>query len=1034
MKLKRLIIHNIASIEDATIDFEQEPLASADLFLISGPTGAGKTTILDAISLALYDDTPRLSAQSRNSIIIEGSEISRKDSFQYLRRGTKEGYIKLTFQGNNGIDYESEYVLKDVKTRSNRRRWTLRRLGTPETTFSKVDSIKNEIKNAVELDFDQFSRTSMLAQGDFARFLSSDETEKAKILEKVTQTGNFAQIGMEIYRITAEKKAEWQSAEDRLGNLQLLTPKERLAVKKEIAHANMAQNVTALKSDSVKKQYDILMTIEDCKTDIANGERELQKLRSLFADYLGALENEKNFIEKKKTELIGIDEKIAAEEPRKKTLENAAVVTILLGGYTGDLERKKKALHTKAEAGKKIEDLQPSLNKGRDMLKKLTDDKTESEKKWKEKEQEVKKLGIADLRRKKEVTAARMKSAEQASDALDTLAQLNEELKNMRTNLGKLEDSKSECEKNIEEIKPELERLKREKDAAEKKYDIQKDTLDDFARVARAKLSIGDNCPVCRQKITALPADSEETLRRLIDGYRREKEDAETAYVKKKGEYDKLFGRKDEIEGSIAKAKKDISGKEKTAAEREEKIKEKVKALGLETDSPDTESLKRQLVELISGLQDETDALQEKITDGENREKERDSLRKLYDEAAEAEGDAVRKLTTIEQQITQAQAAVTGADNVIKAKNADIESKSEQIRSLLTGEWKASWETEPAALKSEIQDASIAYRGWIDTRARLTGEIETAGHNVEALNENREVLLQTIPQWEETASGTHREIPALNTKWTQLISDVSQAQTGISRALGAKETKEKEMLGFEGWAIRDGKLESKTGETADSLRETQAKINSELRSLSERKGALSERLTTDNNNRITAGNLKEEAVLLKKEYDKWEILNSHFGDAQGKKFRDLAQSYVLANLVESANHHMAGLSGRYRLLTYPDSLVIFVEDAEQGGAVRTASTLSGGETFLVSLSLALSLSDISERLRVDTLFIDEGFGTLSGDHLMKAIDTLQKLHSNSGRHVGIISHVEELHERIPVQIQVEQESYSSASTIKVSGA
>ncbi len=130
---------------------------------------------------------------------------------------------------------------------------------------------------------------------------------------------------------------------------------------------------------------------------------------------------------------------------------------------------------------------------------------------------------------------------------------------------------------------------------------------------------------------------------------------------------------------------------------------------------------------------------------------------------------------------------------------------------------------------------------------------------------------------------------------------------------------------------------------------------------------------------------------------------------------------------------MHGLSDRYTLKVVPGTFVIMLEDAYQGYTSRSAATISGGESFLVSLSLALALSDIGGRLAVDTLFIDEGFGTLSGEPLRKAVDTLRSLHAASGRHVGIISHVEELRERIPVQIRLSRSSDSSSSIIRISG-
>lgn len=130
---------------------------------------------------------------------------------------------------------------------------------------------------------------------------------------------------------------------------------------------------------------------------------------------------------------------------------------------------------------------------------------------------------------------------------------------------------------------------------------------------------------------------------------------------------------------------------------------------------------------------------------------------------------------------------------------------------------------------------------------------------------------------------------------------------------------------------------------------------------------------------------------------------------------------------------MATLTDRYRLTVKPGSFIVSIEDAYQGYATRATSTISGGESFIVSLALALALSDIGDRVSSNTIFIDEGFGTLSGEYLHKAIETLRKLRSGTGRHVGIISHVEELREKIPVQIVVERESNESFGTIRVSG-
>jgi exonuclease SbcC len=147
------------------------------------------------------------------------------------------------------------------------------------------------------------------------------------------------------------------------------------------------------------------------------------------------------------------------------------------------------------------------------------------------------------------------------------------------------------------------------------------------------------------------------------------------------------------------------------------------------------------------------------------------------------------------------------------------------------------------------------------------------------------------------------------------------------------------------------------------------------------------------------------------------------------RFSKAAQQITFRFLLEKANQHLRNLYPRYNLICAPDSFALAVEDYEMGTS-RPCTTLSGGESFIVSLALALGLSSLSdEKIKVDTLFIDEGFGTLSAEYLdtvMKVLEGLQR----TGRKVGIISHVEILRERIPAQIQVVRKSRTE-SEIKV---
>lgn len=156
------------------------------------------------------------------------------------------------------------------------------------------------------------------------------------------------------------------------------------------------------------------------------------------------------------------------------------------------------------------------------------------------------------------------------------------------------------------------------------------------------------------------------------------------------------------------------------------------------------------------------------------------------------------------------------------------------------------------------------------------------------------------------------------------------------------------------------------------------------------------------------------------------------GDAAGKKFRDYAQQYNLDILLEHANQQLNQLSQRYTLKRLEHSLSLAIIDHDMDGETRSVASLSGGESFLTALALSLAIANMaSGSMKIESLFIDEGFGTLDASSLhmvMNALDQLQ----NQGRKVVLISHIQEMHERIPVQIQVKALG-AGASTIEVVG-
>ncbi|VFS91283.1 Nuclease sbcCD subunit C [Kluyvera cryocrescens] len=209
-----------------------------------------------------------------------------------------------------------------------------------------------------------------------------------------------------------------------------------------------------------------------------------------------------------------------------------------------------------------------------------------------------------------------------------------------------------------------------------------------------------------------------------------------------------------------------------------------------------------------------------------------------------------------------------------------------------------------------------------------------------------------------------------------------------------------------------------------TLSDTQTQLQQlaqQLRENSQRQGELRQQLKQDESNRQQQQSLFLEIEKANATLEDWAHLNALIGSKEGDKFRKFAQGLTLDNLVWLANEQLSRLHGRYLLQRKAsDALELEVVDTWQADAVRDTRTLSGGESFLVSLALALALSDlVSHKTRIDSLFLDEGFGTLDSETLDTALDALDTLNA-SGKIIGVISHVEAMKERIPVQIKVKK--------------
>ncbi|MCH4183201.1 MAG: AAA family ATPase [Prevotella sp.] len=1129
MKLQKLTIHNIASIEDAMIDFESSPLSDSEVFLITGKTGAGKSTILDAICLALFAETPRM----ENTLMQGDTQDADKtvkinDPRQLMRRNTGEAFARLTFTGSNGVHYEAEWSVARARKKPSgnlqKKVWTLTNLDKQQI-LSKDHEIEVEIRQAIGLDFNQFCRTTMLAQGEFTRFLNSKDDEKAAILEKITGVDIYSQIGKKVYDITTEKKEAWDKAVQKAGSIHLLTEEElkglqdelrglsdriernkeekKTAEKKRdwiVEESSLTQKLKEAREEYQKyhavvegndfKQKDLLVrqwndTIEarGWMRQIASADAQKiqqQKLLAFYSDDFILFLKGKNGIEqkanKKRQELQQIKESLKADEEKvpvydqaqtiigklrtitdgnKKITEFQKEIEIENGRLKGELKSAKEEIEKECNAAK------TNLESQENILKQLENHLAETQ--------------LPTLRKQKEEIVSSVNHLKTAQERIENLHREQDRVEKARKSLEGLMKNIQDSQKKAEALEPQIHDAEKNSDDRKKIFERQKDTVDNWAQGIRSKLHLGDVCPVCGQRIVS-EIPHEDALKDLYAI-------AEKEYQKAEEHLSQLKEQRNTLNASIISQKTFYSTENKkleadtTLSTYQERAAEACRLCGLESIDENSLTILAQQQEKSSTS---LDRIEEKILSAEKIEKEIsekrkdiDGLRKKWDEAKENLHKADQTIVTCENQIKTYR-------QLISSKTKEMAEAHHQVAGLMKGNWKNDWETMPLEFCKELKDAETAYKDKTALSQSLSQELNALSADISNINDSQNVILQLMPEWKDLSTEEAVEN-------AHLLHDINELRTNVKSALNLKREAERTahdtQLKLDAWyhqheglnAEQLDKLETRTQsdiqviqeqqtrqknealtketllknqqklyeahqtqkpeltdeETADSLNTLINEQDHNMTSLGEQKGAINQRLAEDQANRKNVGKLAEEVDAQKAIYQKWSRMNQLIGDATGNKFRKIAQSYVLSSLIHSANNYMKTLSDRYILKSTPGTFVISLEDAYQGYVSRPASTISGGESFLVSLSLALALSDIGQELSVDTLFIDEGFGTLSGEPLQKAIETLRSLHNKGGKHVGIISHVEELRERIPVQIQVNQEGNHSSSTIKI---
>lgn len=1130
MKLLKLNIHNIASIEDAEIDFESNPLVSSEVFLITGKTGSGKSTILDAISLALYGNTPRLKNTLMQGDSPDDEKVKINNPVQLMRRGTGESWVKLTFLGNDGLHYEAEWSVarahKKATGRIQPKNWTLH-IVEQDLTITKDAEISSEINKAIGLDFNQFCRTTMLAQGEFTKFLNSKDDEKSSILEKITGVNIYSKIGAKVYEITSSKKEAYHQANDRVSQVEILSDDKVNELEEQLKQLD-GENSDTVKFrntlDTKKKWLEDLATkssqvtkaqneLNDIKQKVESEEFKSQETQ--VNDWNATAEarswlNEKNAAEQAQNTLqqemshhyttfsqlkegqLALDNNINNETAKLyedgNKIEEQDDKKEIYAGWQAINEKLKSLI----QCNDNIKKENNTLEEAKELLNgKLKTAKENAEKEHNEKKDALQASQNAHDKLDKELEAChiadlRTKQTElnNKQHVIDTAKLMLDNRNSAKQQVGQKYETLQGINNTIAELNNTLIGLKNDKQAATITHDSKhsmhdklRESVEQWAKNMRSKLQVGDKCPVCQRKIeNAMP--HEEEIDSIFVKAEKELNDAETALKEATTKCDKCEA---DIKAQ-SEQKKRAESEYKTAKDnltaQEKKTLEACNKCGINSVDDNTSQLLESMVEQLAK---EINEVKDKLEKAEEKEKAVRTARRAYDSARDELDVAKQKLDKAKADITDCKSKIDTSNRVISDNKKQIEDLSMAItKALSTTKWQHNWGTETKEFALELKQAAEAYNNLVEDYKKRQNKLDQSRKEYTLIKDALDAIVTLEPQWGDVVPTIATQVKDLLTKANNLRSQVVATQqqiksensrekekvrllnefieknpsftlariTALSNLNQAtiaeaqqhlQETKNKVIACEAAVKLKKSELDTHNNnkpelghdETVESLTTQLNDINKKITDLGQEMGAIKQQLDTDEINKKRQGELIADRDNLKAIYEQWEKLNTLIGDQTGKKFRTVALSYILENLIHSANQYMRSLTDRYRLKVEPGTFVISVEDAYQGYVSRVASTISGGESFLVSLALALALSDIAQQLQVDMLFIDEGFGTLSGEPLQNAINTLRSLHTATGRQVGIISHIEELKERIPVQIQVNQEGNSSSSTVEV---
>ena len=1144
MKIKSLHIRNIASIEKADINFENDlndknTGMPSSIFLISGDTGTGKSVILDAIAMALYKKTPRIvgTADKKNNNFTneQGESVNICSIEQYTRLGisTKDDcYSEVLFEGNDGVEYRARLSLGmsrknerdehgNYKSQYSTPKWEVK-VGAED--WKRVEANTGQpILDAVGLTFEQFGRMAMLAQGQFASFLTGDKKERESILEQLTNTEHFTAYGEAISRL--HKKAK-----DAKDIAQTIFDNESSHTLSAEAVAEQQQQLVQLEAEE-KRLTDAIRLIENKinlldqleRSTQAKAKSTEQKLRleaekagDDYKDKVAFLHDwEGTVTERQRLADLAAARKAwnEAQDKRLNMQEQYLKLASDLQAREGDIKREEAAiekerawvdglaqrdtlyttyLETKGhieqalQLQRKQKDTAKSLDKEKEktpeLVQRISALKAQVEEHGKASDE--KQAAIEDL-----VTERDLLNPEEINRQTGTTAKTISELHSLKKRIETHQEKLEEIHQSHQTIAEEAAVLEKQETAMKEAFttfeEARKRSEEANARLTTMGESLKETlvslrrrlvnekeecCPLCGQKLERIYAEEdfkgmltpiEEEQRRLA----QESGKAEKAYLTTKSKYDSDAG------ALKAKAQQ-LALATKQAADEEALIRHDAAEKGAAMETTfEASTLLTKIETLIGHKELEQKELQEKQAKLKELQGKLDELIAQKRKLDDAKAGGIKQYAEADKEFESNRTAIARLTQELESIAVELTNLTTTLSAKLDAhypDWATHMENTLAALVADARD----YIKRKETLNMRVNELKLSLSTMETLRSNEATLRIEFPECEITDAPQRMACTNIMDTWSQLITHVHTLKTEIKlqgeridecnatltayytdkgkdeaylMAIGNRkheleatrhyvksideslkshtdtiEAAEKEI---KEWMTQLGVSSISELPDKEALLSSKAETTTQKEEIIGQEGAIRKSLADNNANIALRDEAKQKLDEATTKHARWELINRYFG---GTRFRTLVQTYILRPLLNNANIYLRQITDHYELTCSEDNaqLSILVHDLYNKGQVRSATILSGGERFMISLALSLALSSLNRQdMNVNILFIDEGFGTLdekSLESVMATLEKLQEIAGQSNRRVGIISHREELYERIPTQIQVKR--------------